>query len=114
MASYYTPPKFGEKSPFEIAMTQAMKKRTISLDDKDVVKKKRLIMETEGSAVEIPNTQVWRLEKDSVSEKPRARDLKARDETVDDEGAGRTTPLVVADETPSGGHKPVPKEINAR
>jgi hypothetical protein len=114
MTSYYTPPKFGEKSPFELAMTRAMKKRSISSEDKDAVKKKRLFMEAEGSSLQVPNTQVWRMEKDSVSEKNCARDLKARDETVDDEGAGGATPLVVADETPSVGHNPDPMEIDTR
>jgi hypothetical protein len=79
-----------------------MKKRSISSDDKDAVKK-RLFTEDESSTVEIPDTQEWSMEKDSVSEKSRARDLKARDETMDDEGAGA-----------SGGHNPDPMEIDTR
>jgi hypothetical protein len=90
MANFYTPPKFGEKNPFEIAMERVMRKRTIQLDDKDAVKK-RLVM-NEGSTVEIPDTHVWR-----------ADDKPVDDDEKPSEGVGDSpdNPLVIADEAPS-------------
>jgi hypothetical protein len=101
MTSYYTPPKFGEKNPFDMAMSRAMKKRSISSDDKDAVKK-RLFTEDESSTVEIPDARVWSMENKSVDHKLQ-HNVKAVEETASDDT--RAHRLVIADEGASGGHK---------